>query len=91
MIDKVELLRKAALDEELTPEELEAVTGYIAEISEKMQLDPRAIEKHMWRGVPKADRRLAQPVRTEPKIGRNELCPCGCCGAKYKNCCGRGM
>lgn len=27
-----------------------------------------------------------QPVRTEPKIGRNELCPCGS-GKKYKNCC----
>jgi uncharacterized protein YecA (UPF0149 family) len=27
-----------------------------------------------------------QPVRTEPKIGRNEPCPCGS-GKKYKNCC----
>ena len=26
-----------------------------------------------------------QPVRTEPKIGRNEPCPCGS-GKKYKNC-----
>lgn len=26
------------------------------------------------------------PVRTEPKIGRNELCPCGS-GKKYKKCC----
>jgi uncharacterized protein YecA (UPF0149 family) len=26
-----------------------------------------------------------QPVRTEPKIGRNELCPCGS-RKKYKNC-----
>jgi uncharacterized protein YecA (UPF0149 family) len=30
--------------------------------------------------IPKAIR------RTEPKIGRNDLCPCGS-GAKYKNCC----
>ncbi|MGN1250133.1 MAG: SEC-C metal-binding domain-containing protein, partial [Candidatus Spyradocola sp.] len=30
-----------------------------------------------------------QPVRnTQPKVGRNELCPCGS-GKKYKNCCGR--
>ena len=33
-----------------------------------------------------------QPVRTEPKIGRNELCPCGKIDVngkrlKYKNCC----
>ncbi|MEG4313715.1 preprotein translocase subunit SecA [Pseudomonas sp. FIP_A4] len=28
------------------------------------------------------------PVRTEPKIGRNELCPCGS-GKKYKHCHGQ--
>jgi preprotein translocase subunit SecA len=28
-------------------------------------------------------------VRTEPKIGRNEPCPCGS-GKKYKKCCGAG-
>ena len=27
-----------------------------------------------------------QPIRTEPKIGRNSICPCGS-GKKYKNCC----
>ena len=27
-------------------------------------------------------------VRTEPKIGRNDPCPCGS-GKKYKKCCGR--
>jgi hypothetical protein len=29
-----------------------------------------------------------QPVRTEPKIGRNEPCPCGS-GKKYKKCCSK--
>jgi preprotein translocase subunit SecA len=30
---------------------------------------------------------LKEPyVRTEPKIGRNDICPCGS-GKKYKNCC----
>jgi preprotein translocase subunit SecA len=29
------------------------------------------------------------PVRVEPKIGRNDLCPCGS-GKKYKNCHGKG-
>ena len=28
------------------------------------------------------------PVRTEPKIGRNKECPCGS-KKKYKNCCGK--
>lgn len=27
-------------------------------------------------------------VRTEPKVGRNDPCPCGS-GKKYKKCCGR--
>lgn len=29
-----------------------------------------------------------QPVRTEPKIQRNDPCPCGS-GKKYKKCCGK--
>lgn len=28
-------------------------------------------------------------VRSQPKIGRNDPCPCGS-GKKYKNCCGKG-
>jgi len=31
----------------------------------------------------------AQPVRSEQKAGRNDLCPCGS-GKKYKNCHGQG-
>ena len=30
----------------------------------------------------------AKPVRTGPKVGRNDPCPCSS-GKKYKNCCGR--
>ncbi len=29
-------------------------------------------------------------INNEPKIGRNDLCPCGS-GKKYKNCCGRNQ
>jgi len=29
-----------------------------------------------------------KPVRTGPKVGRNDPCPCGS-GKKYKQCCGR--
>ena len=32
--------------------------------------------------------RPVQVVRTAPKVGRNDPCPCGS-GKKYKNCCGR--
>ena len=30
-----------------------------------------------------------EPIRVSPKVGRNDLCPCGS-GKKYKNCHGRG-
>ncbi|MGI5088557.1 hypothetical protein HH006_13215, partial [Treponema denticola] len=30
----------------------------------------------------------AQVVRTVPKVGRNDPCPCGS-GKKYKYCCGK--
>ena len=36
--------------------------------------------------------RLLRPsgaVMPEPKVGRNEPCPCGS-GLKYKRCCGKG-
>ncbi|HOR54427.1 MAG TPA: SEC-C metal-binding domain-containing protein, partial [Synergistales bacterium] len=29
-----------------------------------------------------------QPVRSTPKVGRNQPCPCGS-GKKYKHCCGK--
>ena len=32
----------------------------------------------------------AKPIRTGPKVGRNDDCPCGS-GKKFKNCCGKGM
>ncbi len=31
-----------------------------------------------------------QVIRTAPKVGRNDPCPCGS-GKKYKNCCGRNQ
>ena len=34
--------------------------------------------------------RPVQVVRTAPKVGRNDPCPCGS-GKKYKNCCGRNL
>ena len=34
------------------------------------------------------DLAVAAPVRSEPKIGRNEPCPCGS-GKKYKHCHGQ--
>ena len=33
---------------------------------------------------------VKQPIKADPKIGRNDPCPCGS-GKKYKNCHGRGI
>ena len=35
-------------------------------------------------------RPVTQPIKAQPKVGRNDPCPCGS-GKKYKNCCGRGQ
>ena len=34
--------------------------------------------------------RVKTVVREQPKVGRNDLCPCGS-GKKYKKCCGIGV
>ena len=38
--------------------------------------------------APSGEKNRTPIVNTEPKIGRNDPCPCGS-GKKYKNCCGR--
>ena len=43
-----------------------------------------AREDGAWRYV---GREKAAPKRAEPKVGRNDPCPCGS-GQKYKKCCG---
>lgn len=47
-----------------------------------------------WLGTTNWNKRLEEPVQqpyvwNNPKIGRNDPCPCGS-GKKYKKCCGRG-
>jgi len=37
---------------------------------------------------PPEDRPVEQYKRSEPKVGRNDPCPCGS-GKKYKKCCGK--
>jgi len=41
-------------------------------------------------GAGQASQPKAEPVRAEPKIGRNDPCPCGS-GKKFKNCHGRDL
>ena len=38
--------------------------------------------------APQGEQQKAMPVKAAPKVGRNDMCPCGS-GKKYKNCHGR--
>lgn len=41
-------------------------------------------------GAPDKDKPVAQPVRVEKKVGRNDPCPCGS-GKKFKHCHGKDL
>jgi len=45
-------------------------------------------ERQPQKRIRKPKNPIAPYKRNDPKIGRNELCPCGS-GKKYKKCCGR--
>ena len=53
--------------------------------TEKTELDGRGAPEQNQ--APQEPQKL-EPIRTEKKVGRNDLCPCGS-GKKYKNCCGK--
>ena len=58
-----------------------------------MQLGERATFRKEEGKLYYADGKRLRPapmVRTKPRIGRNDPCPCGS-GKKYKKCCGRGQ
>lgn len=60
----------------------------ITEHQEKSaEINPAARQLHAWwfdHRSPPTDR--PDPVRAEPKVGRNDPCPCGS-GKKFKRCC----
>ena len=40
--------------------------------------------------MPQGEAPRPMPMRAQPKVGRNDPCPCGS-GKKYKNCHGKGL
>ncbi len=44
--------------------------------------------REYWRDVDFERTRVKEPIRREPKVGRNDPCPCGS-GKKFKQCHGR--
>lgn len=82
--------KRLETEQDLTMEEMEL-------FDRALPLSLRHIRDH-WRDQelppkggsfvnPFGDPPFPQPRRTGPKIGRNDLCPCGS-GKKYKKCCG---
>lgn len=77
-----------------------ATIGVASNITPLMEASIEVIEEYMNRVKPiiiENDDRIMyadgqkrydniKPVRTEPKIGRNDSCPCNS-GKKYKHCC----
>ncbi len=49
---------------------------------------PGAEAQHVAASAPQGPQRPVDPIVAEPKVGRNDLCPCGS-GKKYKNCHGK--
>jgi hypothetical protein len=56
--------------------------------SEDPELDPEVVEEIFPQVLLQEPESKPQPLVLEPKIGRNEPCPCGS-GKKYKKCCGK--
>lgn len=65
--------------EQMTPEEYE---------QSQAEIGPAALQLHQYWQAKRAEEPQARqmPVTAEPKVGRNDPCPCGS-GKKFKNCC----
>ncbi len=51
---------------------------------------PGEEEQRRAASAPQGQREKVMPAKAAPKVGRNDLCPCGS-GKKYKNCHGRNL
>lgn len=76
--DVVKLLMNMRKKEEIRREETVKITKAALENIRELDGDPIGTTQGMNRTV----------VNNEPKVGRNDPCPCGS-GKKYKNCCGK--
>ena len=88
------------------PQEVEAAAAQKVEVKQAAPERPTDMSRYKTRkddieeqreaqraaaaGAGQASQPKAEPVRAEPKIGRNDPCPCGS-GKKFKNCHGRDL
>ena len=73
----------------MDPKKLSDITSMYLVMGEYFNVGDLSIKREMKKimnAKPHKNRGTRINPRTEPKIGRNELCPCES-GKKYKNCC----
>jgi len=91
-VASVHLILFAVLSGEVEPEEIfDAESSRFASLDDWLEHHRRILPEHveaLWQYWDE-DRRMLPPatvVRSSPKVGRNDPCPCGS-GKKYKRCC----
>ncbi len=90
--DSIRVLSHVQVRREDPAEEEARLRREAEEMAQRMQFKHEEVSALQQPEEPEQGEPVAEiapmPVRTEPKIGRNELCPCGS-GKKYKHCHGQ--
>jgi len=77
--------------DQLGPERLEELMKLCSQIKNPSEITPE-ISKKLLDIVGITTRGVSKPkIRSKDKITRNEVCPCGKTGKKYKKCCGSNV
>lgn len=77
--------------DQLGPERLEQLMKLCSQIKNPSEITPE-ISKKLLEIIGVNTRGVSKPtIKTTAKISRNEVCPCGKTGKKYKKCCGSNV
>jgi SEC-C motif len=86
---QMKIAREGPPDSPSAHELLQALRTANPELNEQLQRRNQLLRQlHRQARPNRPAASLAQPIRTQEKVGRNEPCPCGS-GRKFKQCCGR--
>jgi uncharacterized protein len=85
--DALEVIASLVPDDEAEAGAAEAAAGDRDELIGEALIAAYDLREY-WREVQFEQVRVKEPIRREPKVGRNDPCPCGS-GKKFKQCHGR--
>ncbi|QLF92576.1 preprotein translocase subunit SecA [Pseudomonas sp. ABC1] len=86
--DSIRVLSHVQVQREDPAEEEARLRREAESLAQRMQFQHEEVSSLEPERAADEDDAAVAPVRTEPKIGRNEACPCGS-GKKYKHCHGQ--